>query len=260
MIERVRRFYSVITITVLLSALAAPHSAASGESFKVKDVIDGDTIRLSDGRMVRYLGVDTPEVRKRRGGGWTLDPEPYAIEARDMNRALVGARRVELEYDEKREDKYGRLLAYVYNGEKMVNEEILRKGYGVISIYPPNHKYSERMVAAQEDAKTSGRGLWKDLKVVPHGEAARHAGRVVAVRGRVAKVGSGRNAVYLNFEGGRRNDLTVEIWAGNLVFFENEGIYPGKDYKGREIEVTGKIRNDNGLRIIVFHPSQIKVL
>lgn len=92
---------------------------------RTKAVYDGDTILLKNGMKVRYLGIDAPEM-----GYETEDPpERMAPEARDLNRLLVGNRRVRLEFDEIREDRYGRALAYVFlEGGEMVNALLVRKG------------------------------------------------------------------------------------------------------------------------------------
>jgi len=92
---------------------------------KVGRVVDGDTIELTDGRLVRYIGIDAPEVRRRArpgdrewrtGGGnrWVEDPQPFGHAATEANRALVEGKRVRLEYDVQTRDRFGRLLAYVY--------------------------------------------------------------------------------------------------------------------------------------------------
>ena len=69
-------------------------------------VIDGDTVQLTDGRLVRYVGIDTPEVRRRVGETWVLDPEPFAEVAMEANRRLVEGRRVRLEYDVQTHDRF----------------------------------------------------------------------------------------------------------------------------------------------------------
>ena len=126
----------------------------------VSRVIDGDTVALADGRHVRYIGIDTPELRRLEGGQWRLDPEPYAAKAAEANRALVEGKRVRLEFDVDPTDRYGRSLAYVYVGEMMVNERLLAEGYAHLLIIRPNVRYVDRLRQAEEDAQQAGRGLW----------------------------------------------------------------------------------------------------
>lgn len=129
-------------------------------------MIDGDTIELSGGQLVRYIGVDTPEVRRRVGERWVEDPEPFGRAASETNRTLVEGRSVRLEYDVQTHDRFGRVLAYVYveadaGAERMVNEELLRQGMAQLLTIPPNVKYAERFRALAEEARRHQRGLWK---------------------------------------------------------------------------------------------------
>jgi len=127
----------------------------------VRDVIDGDTVRLSDGRLVRYLGIDAPEARRRVGEEWVEDPEPFSRAATEANRLLVGGRTIRLEYDVNPTDRYGRLLAYVYVDGEMVNEALVREGLAVLLTIPPNVKHTERLRQAQEEARRAARGIWR---------------------------------------------------------------------------------------------------
>lgn len=98
-------------------------------------VVDGDTIELDGRERVRYIGIDTPETKHpRKPVQW------MGKEASEANRILVEGKRVGLEYDAERTDKYGRTLAYVYVGKVMVNELLVKAGYAQVSTYPPNVK------------------------------------------------------------------------------------------------------------------------
>ena len=131
----------------------------------MRRVVDGDTIELRDGRLVRYIGIDTPEVRRRVAGRWTEDPEPFGLAAAAANRALVDGRTVRLEYDIQRTDRYGRLLAYVYvrladGAEVMVNERLVAEGIAQPMTIPPNVRHAERFRALADEARRGRRGLW----------------------------------------------------------------------------------------------------
>jgi len=114
-------------------------------------VVDGDTIVVQiDGRRerVRYIGIDTAEMNDER--------EAIGVRARDAteaNERLVGGKSVRLEFDVQRRDKYGRLLAYVWVGDTLVNEELVRLGYAELLTIPPNVKYAERLAAALQVAR-----------------------------------------------------------------------------------------------------------
>ena len=127
------------------------------ELHSVVRVIDGDTIQLENQR-VRFIGVDTPELHDDSGR-----PERFANEATDFIRRLIGSNNVRLEFDRERLDKYDRVLAYVFVGDRMLNEELIRQGF---SRAETQYGYSaikkKRFVALENTARESRVGLWSD--------------------------------------------------------------------------------------------------
>lgn len=119
----------------------------------VATVIDGDTIQLSDGRIIRYIGIDTPEKGK-----------PFYHEAKRANERLVLRKRVRLEFDVQKRDHYGRWLAYAFvktNGEEIfVNAELVKLGCATTYTIPPNVKYADLFVKLQRQAVENKIGLW----------------------------------------------------------------------------------------------------
>jgi len=143
---------------LLLSLLLT--STAQGEPVEgtVVRVVDGDTIHVKVGdyvEKVRYIGMNTPEIHHPTKG-----EQPGGREAAEMNRRLVG-KRVRLELDVRSRDRYGRLLAYVWVGELMVNAELVRLGYAQVMTVPPNVRHQELFVKLQREAREAGRGLWR---------------------------------------------------------------------------------------------------
>ena len=151
---------SFLPVLVAVSFFSCAQSLP--QTARVARVIDGDTIQLADGRLVRYIGIDTPEVRRRDGERWVFDPEPFAEAATGANKRLVEGKMVRLEYDVQSHDRFGRLLAYVYVGDAMVNEELIRLGYAQLLTIPPDVKYAERFRALVEEARRERRGLWRN--------------------------------------------------------------------------------------------------
>jgi len=141
-------------IAVISCAVAPPTKAV------VRRAIDGDTIELMDGRLVRYVGIDTPEVRRRQGGDWVVDPEPFGQAATEENARLVTGKTIGLEYDVQTHDRYGRLLAYVYVDGQMVNAQLLEEGFAQLLTIPPNVKHVERFRRLEAEARRLRRGLW----------------------------------------------------------------------------------------------------
>jgi len=124
----------------------------------VLHVDDGDTIDVRiDGRVerIRYIGIDAPEVAHDG-----LGAAPGGEAAAQLNRALVAGHRVKLEFDRETRDRYGRLLAYVWTDDIMVNLEMIRRGYARALTIKPNVRYAGRIARAEAMARSARLGLW----------------------------------------------------------------------------------------------------
>jgi micrococcal nuclease len=120
--------------------------------------VDGDTIEVQLGgerEYVRYIGVDTPETVKPDTPVQCFGPRAHRFNAR-----LVTHRQVRLVFGVERRDVYGRLLAYVYLGRRMVNAELARRGLARTLTIPPNDRFAGRFKRLQNAAARAGRGLW----------------------------------------------------------------------------------------------------
>jgi len=124
-------------------------------TFLVTKVIDGDTISLSNGEVVRYIGIDTPETKHP-----SLPVQCFGAEASNKNKKLVEGKAVRLEKDVSETDKYGRLLRYVWIGDVFVNEYLVQQGFAQVSTYPPDVKYKDIFLQAQKEAREGNLGLW----------------------------------------------------------------------------------------------------
>ncbi|MCO5170537.1 MAG: thermonuclease family protein [Planctomycetes bacterium] len=119
------------------------------ESARVKRVIDGDTLELTDGRRVRLVGINTPEK-----------DEPLYAEATAALKELVDGQQITLEFDRERTDQYKRTLAYVFKGELFANGEVVRRGLAYCYTWEPNTAHRDELVTFQREARAARRGLW----------------------------------------------------------------------------------------------------
>ena len=136
-----RRGWWLALILILLPASVSSQSDPA--VVQVVRVIDGDTIQVccvfGDRVTVRYVGIDTPETHHPMKG-----VERAGKEASEANRKLVDGKTVRLEFDVQEQDRYGRLLAYVYLEEgTFVNAWLVENGYAEVVTYPPNVRNSE---------------------------------------------------------------------------------------------------------------------
>ncbi len=130
---------------------------------EVRFVYDGDTVVLEDGRRVRYLGIDAPEM-----GFEGEQPEFLAESARSFNENAVLGVPVRLEFDRERKDHHGRWLAYVHLPDgRMLNAELLRRGLARVLAVRPNLEHFDRLVEVQREAMRNRAGVWS--REVPGG-------------------------------------------------------------------------------------------
>ena len=146
-------------------------------TYDVVRVVDGDTILFAPHTVVRLIGVDTPETVRPN-----FPVEPFGPEATAFTRRFLAGGTARLSFDRERVDRFGRFLAYVWVGERMLNEELLRAG---LARWEPNYNYSgeikRRFRAAQQQARTADRGIWSTGRAVEKQSAvplpARRLGR-----------------------------------------------------------------------------------
>lgn len=161
-----RKRYTTSIIVVLIFAAINAYSA--DQLFLVSKAIDGDTIEISTGEHVRLIGIDTPEsrhnnklVRDFRRSHKDIDSIlSMGKEAADFTRRLVEGKKVRLEFDIEKYDKYGRLLAYVYLEDgTFVNARIVEEGYAQSLTIPPNVKYARMFLKKEREARQMNKGL-----------------------------------------------------------------------------------------------------
>lgn len=136
---------------------------SGGTWYQVKWVVDGDTLVLSNGQKVRYIGINAPEVAHDG-----QKAEPYGDEAKRFNASLVQGEKIRLEFDQERYDQYKRLLAYIFlKDNTFVNAELLSNGYAYLLYHRPNTKHSSLMLQSQRAAMSAKKGIWRNWKEPP---------------------------------------------------------------------------------------------
>jgi endonuclease YncB( thermonuclease family) len=248
-------FFALLLSAFILSRAISP-DLATGGSLLVKKVFDGDSVLLSDGREIRYIGIDAPETSGKR------PEEYYGNEARGKNESLVLGKEVRLEYDVERKDIYGRTLAYVYLDDVMINLEMVKSGFALAVPYPPNLAHQDELCEAMLSARREKRGLWEnpDAWMITTDEADRYIGLSKTVFGKVLHSDTVGVGTFLNFGDDFSQDFTAFIPADyHSLFYDHSILDPAGKYLGKVIEVTGTLKEKNGPSITVRHPCQIYI-
>lgn len=208
-------------------------------------VIDGDTVVLRDGRHVRLIGLNAPEI----GHDGTSD-QPFARAARNVLKARIDAvhGQVRIAPGPVAHDSYGRLLAHLYTPSGIdLSAEILRAGLASLIAIPPDITRLTCYRGAETDARHAGRGLWEAHS--PLISAASDVGKgrhgYLIVRGVVTSV--------REFHAGTRLELDRQVWLWlphkNLAAFSRA---PAA-YKGLRVTARGWLHDYHDHPEMVIH-------
>lgn len=140
----------VLFFLILIAAFLVSNYINIYKDYIVSEVVDGDTFKTNDGKTIRLIGINSPEVG-----------ENYYQEAKDELKELIYRKKIRLERDTGNKDVYGRLLRYVYVDDLLVNGEMIRLGLARYEEIEPNKKYSKLFSDLENKARKAGRYIWK---------------------------------------------------------------------------------------------------
>ena len=211
-------------------------------------VNDGDTVQLRDGTQVRLIGINTPEL------GYRDKPsEPLAVKARHVLRKQLHSKKVFLAYDRDRRDRHGRVLAHVFDEQRVnVAAGLLRQGLGFAISIPPNLRYRLCYRAAAQTAKEVRRGVWTNryFKAV-EAQSLKRSG-FKRVHGCIERIHSYRNRTYLYLS----KRFRLLLFANNRHYFDRASI---AFKKGLCFTTAGWVYNSRSYRTMnLLHPDAIE--
>ncbi len=144
-------------LVMLLSSCGPSQPPVQRVNATVQRVMSGHTLSVTiptldpvSQQSVRLLGIDAPNPKQK----------PWGEEALNRLQALVDEGQIQLEFDLQPQDSYKRLLAYVWQGDRLLNQALVAQGYALAAPRLPNIRYDERLKRAQETARLSGLGIW----------------------------------------------------------------------------------------------------
>lgn len=218
-------FVSAIWLSGAQAFCPAPTGLTTVE---VRRVVDGDTIRLSDGRSVRMIGLNTPELGKKG-----RSDEPFAVAASKRLQALVSESdgRVGLLLGQESKDRYGRTLAHVYgaNGANL-EAQLLAEGLGFQVAIAPNVDLVGCQQAAERSARQAGLGLWRQSPVLKADQIT--APGFAVLSGRVSNVQRNRGGLWVELQ----DSVVLRIAPNVLGQFDVSML---EQLKGQQVEARG---------------------
>lgn len=222
----------------------------------VSSVHDGDTVRLKDGRKIRLIGINAPEMARDN-----RPEQAFAANARDQLKRLLAEsnNQVKLVYGTERLDRYKRTLAHLFLPDNQNLQEILLKqGLATANVYPPNVAFTGCYQRAEQGARCKSVGIWSDndyaikssADLDPVTEGFRR------VSGLVERVNESRKGLWLFLQGG----LMISIHTEDLARFDTDEL---KSLSDKKITVRGwlaprkKTKNRVKFHMRLRHPSAI---
>jgi endonuclease YncB( thermonuclease family) len=218
--------------------------------YTVQKIYDGDTVVLNDGRKVRLLGINTPEVRHR---GKMADAG--GDEAKQwLTRRLLN-NKVRLVTDTEKTDKYGRTLAHLFTEKKdHINLQLVMAGLAEVIIYPPNLLYADALLKAQDLAEHNKLGLWQreEYAIKPANSLTQEENKGwTRIVDKVIHIRYARKFVYL--ECSSRFELRIER--------QRLSLFPDlSEYLGSTVEARGWLnKHKDSFSMLIRHPSALKL-
>ena len=225
------------------------------EKAVVSSVIDGDTIKLADGRSVRLIGLDTPELNLPDG-----PIEYYGLQAKEFTKQKLLGETIYLEYGEERFDEYDRTLAYVYLDDgTMFNADLLEQGYAHLLTIAPNTRYLDSFKEFLITARRSKQGLWQErnagIKLISWHDAEQYIGERVIVTGEIVDTYDSGEVIFLNFAHNYDETFSAVIFASDKNKF---AVDPENYFLNRQVRIRGEIKEHQGApEIVIEDPTQI---
>ena len=220
------------------------------EQVTVAKVHDGDTVRLTDGRNLRFIAINTPErARKSRPA------QPMAEAAKQRLEALLAAdKALQLRYDKELKDRHGRLLAHPFLSDgRNLTQQLLQAGLGLHITVPPNLLLLDCYQQAEQDARRQQRGLWQltDYRPRQANQLGTNDSGFMRVTGTVSRIGESRSAYWLNLGRG----FALRLPKADRIYFP----FSPHTLKNKTLTVRGwTYSHRNELRMNLRHPASIE--
>ena len=211
-----RRLFLLLALLLPVAAQAGPACSGTPDEFAIVSYVhDGDTVHLEDGRKIRLIGINTPELARD-----DMPEQAFAVEAREHLQAAITrhGNRVGLLHGAERHDRYGRTLAHLMtpDGENL-QARLLLQGMAVAINHPPNTRYSGCYAEQERAARCRGAGIWSSPEQLVLSAAKLDAGSrgFQLVSGRIDHVSHSDKGVWLYMAG-----LRISIHEHDLSQFK----------------------------------------
>ena len=210
------------------AAGAACMATSAGQEVRVERAVDGDTLKLADGRSVRLIGVNAPELAHH---GRPAEPLGQKAQQRLAELVRQSEQRVRLVSGRQARDHYGRVLAHAFDARgRNLEEQLLAEGLGFMVALAPNVALADCQAQAEQQARAARLGVWQRSPVRAADDLSQ--GGFSLLRARVERVERNRGGIWLEMVG----PLVVQVPGKHVKNFSVDEL---EALTGRELEVRG---------------------
>ena len=243
-------FFILCLLSSTVSALCG--SDRYDETVVIKKVHDGDTVNLNDGRKLRLIGINTPELA--RDG---RPAETYAIEARSYLQAQARqTRRWRVRWGKQLQDKYGRWLGHLFIDERNLNAELIRQGLASVIAIPPNQWAVSCYQQQENQARSKAKGIWgkQGYTIWLADDMPASLRGFQFIQGTVDKIVPTYKSIWLELS----PSFSIRIARDDLQYFAKRDPY---NWAKQKIEVRGWLNFHQGrLQMRVKHPAVVRLI
>lgn len=245
-----------IAVSICLPAIVSADNCAAQffhETVNVSHIYDGDTIRLTDGRKLRLIGLNTPE----RGSNGNKN-QPFYLSAKNQLQEIIKKNHYQLKIviGKEKYDRHKRLLAHIFTIEgKNISAILLKNGQGFSIAIPPNIQFLTCYRNAEKNAQNHKRGIWNHTfsKAIETSSISKSTQGFQRVTGTVQRVGESHSSLWLNLN----TNFAIRILKKDLPYFNS---LPPKKLLHRHLTIQGWVYSKNNeFRMTVRHPAAVQI-
>lgn len=245
----VRLLFILINLCILQPALSSCPPVSWHQTVTLQKINDGDTVTLSNGRLVRFIGIDTPEINYRQ----LNKSDPFALQAKALlEKYIKTGDKLHLVFDKTKQDKYGRILAYVYSktGRNLALLQ-LQAGFAKHWVIGNNDQFWRCFQSAEHQSRIQNKGIWSAFSPLSAAKVEAKDKGYVYMKGTITETTENSRGLELVLDG----HVKVRIKAKNLTLFTDENI---KFSVHKSLLLRGKLYFKKGKPYMsLYHPSQL---
>ena len=249
--------FCTLSIIASPSAISLPLGNCDTQQFDetatLKYVHDGDTIRLSDNRKIRLLGIDTPELAHKG-----RPTQPFALDAKKSLKTLLSKNNgvVNLVYGKEKKDHYGRTLAHLFLDSGLnVQTALISQGLAIAFATPPNVRLTDCYSSVEAETRLTNQGIWGTPKyrTLPADMVTNSTKGFHIIESKVNDVRIRPKSAWINLQ----NNINIKIQAKDLQYFDSKSLMR---LKGSTIQIRGWLHpKEKGFFMSLRHPSALRI-